>query len=92
MARNLSEDLASKYLRKNKLKIIAQNYLCRQGELDIVALDKSTLVFVEVRQRSCSKLGTAGESITPAKQKKNSFSSTTFHSKQSRMVPSQLSL
>ena len=46
---NLAEELASDYLAKQGLIIIARNYYVKAGELDIVALDGECLVFVEVR-------------------------------------------
>ena len=44
------EDLATNYLIKNKYKIIARNYSCALGEIDIVALDKNILVFIDIQK------------------------------------------
>lgn len=47
---NRGEDLATKFLRKNKYKIIERNYWRKWGEIDIIARAKDkTLVFVEVK-------------------------------------------
>lgn len=47
------EDQAAKFLRKAGLKVLARNYRCDAGEIDIIALDHhETLVFVEVKTRS----------------------------------------
>ena len=52
------------------LTIIARNYRCRLGEIDLVARDGSTTVFVEVRKRASSAFGGAAASITSAKRRK----------------------
>ncbi|MGA0955292.1 MAG: YraN family protein, partial [Burkholderiaceae bacterium] len=52
-----AEDLALKFLQSQGLKLVARNQLFRGGELDLIMRDGSQLVFVEVRQRSCSKFG-----------------------------------
>lgn len=62
------EDLALAYLRKQGLKLIARNYKCRWGELDLLMLEQSTLVIVEVRYRKNARYGSAGESVTANKQ------------------------
>lgn len=62
------EDLAVNYLIKNKYKIIERNYrFSRYGEVDIIALDKDTLCFVEVKTRSSDVFGTAFEAVTKTK-------------------------
>ena len=45
-----------------------RNFRCRAGEIDLVALDGSTLVFVEVRSRRGERMGTPLESVDPRKQ------------------------
>ncbi len=62
------EDIATAYLAKKGYKINGRNWRCPVGELDIIAEDGNTLVFVEVRTRSSHRYGSAEESITPAKQ------------------------
>jgi len=51
------EKLAQKYLRRKRFRIRALNYQCPHGEIDIIAQDKNTIVFVEVRTRSTDKYG-----------------------------------
>ena len=63
-----AEDLAARFLEKKKLRIIARNYRCRGGEIDLVCRDGATLVFVEVRLRSDPRFGGAAASVTVAKQ------------------------
>ncbi len=62
------EELAAAYLVDKGYKIVAQNWRCQTGELDIIAGQGDTLVFVEVRTRSGPRFGTPEESVTPAKQ------------------------
>ncbi|MBI3380109.1 YraN family protein [Candidatus Gottesmanbacteria bacterium] len=63
----LGEELASKYLRSHGLTIVERNFHKRYSEIDIVAIDGQTLVFVEVKTRIGNKFGTPEESITPWK-------------------------
>ena len=45
---DLGEKIASDFLKKQGYKIIERNYECKQGEIDIIAIDKKELVFIEV--------------------------------------------
>jgi putative endonuclease len=63
-----AEDLAAAYLQRAGLRVIARNYRCRFGEVDLIARDGNTLVFVEVRMRSHDRYGGAAASITAAKR------------------------
>lgn len=65
------ENLACKYLEERNYKIIERNFLCRQGEIDIVAKDimKRELVFVKVKTRTDLKYGNPDEAITNEKLK-----------------------
>lgn len=65
-----AELLAQYFLEKNKLKLIAKNYHCRAGEIDLIMKDIDTLVFVEVRYRKSTKFGEAVATIGPKKQYK----------------------
>jgi putative endonuclease len=58
------------YLRSQGLKLVNTNFSCRQGEIDIIMLDKNMLVFVEVRFRKNNNFGGGLESITAEKQLK----------------------
>lgn len=64
------ESVAADYLRRKGFSILETNYRCRLGEIDIVARDRDTLVFVEVRSRTASCFGTPQETITYPKQRK----------------------
>ncbi len=65
------ENLACRFLKKDKYKILEKNYRSRQGEIDIIAEDrKGVLCFVEVKARSRQDYGLPIEAVTPSKQKK----------------------
>ncbi len=63
-----AEQVAADYLIRQGLKLVARNFRCRGGEIDLVMRDGATLVFVEVRARARSDFGGAAESITATKQ------------------------
>ena len=63
----LGEDLAADYLAHAGLTILARNWRCRAGEIDIVARDGSTLVVCEVKARSGTGFGTPAEAVTRRK-------------------------
>jgi putative endonuclease len=63
-----AELLAASFLCSHGLEISERNYRCRFGEIDLIARDGTTLVFVEVRQRQSEHFGGAAESITAAKR------------------------
>lgn len=56
-------------LRSKGYTILATNYRCRLGEIDIVARDGEELVFVEVRSRASDRYGDALDAIGPTKQR-----------------------
>ena len=65
------------HLRAAGLVLLHRNYLCRRGELDLVAREGTTLVVAEVRLRASLQFGGAAASITRAKQRRIIF--TTRH-------------
>jgi putative endonuclease len=64
------EDLAAEFLRRRGLEILHRNYRCRAGEIDIVARDGDTVVFVEVKERRTATHGTAVEAVTWRKRQR----------------------
>lgn len=64
------EDFAVRFLQANGYKILARNYRQRFGEIDIVAEDKDTLVFVEVKTRRNNRFGDPFEAVDTRKQGK----------------------
>ncbi len=65
-----AEERAARHLRAAGLELLHRNYLCRLGELDIVAREGATLVVAEVRLRASAQFGGAAASITRAKQRR----------------------
>ncbi len=62
------EELAIQHLERQGFKIIKQNWrYSRLGEIDIIAAENDTLVFIEVKTRTSSEFGHPTESITPKK-------------------------
>ncbi len=66
----LGEDLATVELWHQGYVILARRYRTRYGEIDIVAQDGETIVFIEVKARRSDRYGTAAESVTPWKQRR----------------------
>jgi len=65
----LGEDIAVNYLKQKGYKILDRNFECRQGELDIIALDKKEIVFIEVKTRTSNRYGYPSEAVNKIKQK-----------------------
>lgn len=65
-----AEDCALRHLQRSGLKLIARNFRCRLGELDLVMEHGTHLVFVEVRMRRNSRFGGGGASVNQAKQRR----------------------
>ena len=65
------EDIASQVIQgRCKMKIVEKNFRARMGEIDIIARDHNTLVFIEVKSRVTLNAGFPEESVTENKQKK----------------------
>jgi len=64
------EDAAVDYLKQNGYKILKRNYKNKLGEIDIIAKDRKTLCFVEVKARTNFRFGEPQEAVTAHKQKK----------------------
>lgn len=73
-----AEQQAQKYLRQQGLRIVETNFHCRFGEIDIIALEQSTLVFIEVRARRHQGWGGASASVDLRKQRKISKAAAFF--------------
>jgi putative endonuclease len=65
-----AEALAADYLARRGLTIVGRNFRTRFGEIDLIARDGRTLVFVEVRLRRSLRFGGAVESISAAKRER----------------------
>ncbi|WP_168204014.1 YraN family protein [Aliikangiella coralliicola] len=64
------ESFACTQLKKSQCLIVENNFQCKLGEIDIIARDGQTLIFVEVRYRKQSSYGGAVASVDLRKQKK----------------------
>ena len=62
------ESLAADYLIKKHFKLVATNYRCRFGEIDLIVSDRKYLVFVEVKLRKSDKFAQAAEFVDFHKQ------------------------
>jgi putative endonuclease len=67
------ETLAARYLKKNGYKILEQNYRTKLGEIDIIAKENKTIVFIEVKSRRSIRYGNPKWAVTPIKQRKISM-------------------
>lgn len=65
-----AETLAARFLERQGLRVLARNFRCRGGEIDLVCADGAALVFVEVRLRRNKAYGGAAASITRSKQQR----------------------
>ena len=63
-----AEELCAELLRRAGLVLVERNWRCRHGEIDLIAEERGTVVFAEVRMRSSRGFGGAAESVTAAKR------------------------
>ncbi len=66
----LGEKIAGEFLGKNGYEIVETNYRCTEGEIDIIARQRNTLVFIEVRTKRSRRFGSPEESITGVKKER----------------------
>lgn len=64
------EERAARYLRLHGYRIVARNFSCRMGEVDIIAAKRGFLAFVEVKTRSSRSFAEAREFVSAAKQRR----------------------
>jgi len=64
------ENLAKEYIKEKGYIILEENFLCKLGEIDIIAKDNNYICFIEVKTRYSKRYGMPLESINKAKQKK----------------------
>ncbi|MBE9610229.1 YraN family protein [Chitinilyticum piscinae] len=74
----LAEAMAASYLERQGLRIVERNWQCRRGEIDLIAREGETLVFVEVRARASARFGGAAASISQAKRAKLLIAAQTY--------------
>lgn len=61
------EEEAKQYLEQQGYKILDRNFSCKRGEIDIIALDKKEIVFVEIKSRTNQEFGLPAEAVTKKK-------------------------
>ena len=64
------EEFAERYLKRQGYAIVERNYRCPLGEIDLIALDRRAVVFVEVKTRRVDTSGAPLESVNGAKQRR----------------------
>jgi putative endonuclease len=64
------EELAAAWYQANGYEVVARNWRCRHGEIDLVARRRGVLVICEVKTRRSDAFGHPAEAVTPAKQRK----------------------
>jgi putative endonuclease len=64
----LGEDIATNFLEKNNFKILERNWRYKRAELDIIAMDNKTMIFVEVKTRSDDRMGRPEEAVDTRKR------------------------
>ena len=62
------EKAAEEFLRRQRYRIVERNYRCPVGEVDLIALDGTTVVFIEVKTRKGAGFGSPLEAVHPRKQ------------------------
>lgn len=73
-----AEELAWAFLKAQGCRLIARNWHCRHGEIDLIVLHNGVLVFVEVKYRRNTRFGGSAYSISPAKLAKLQRSIETY--------------
>ena len=87
-----AEDLVSRWYEQHGYVIVARNWRCKRGELDVVACKDSVLVVCEVKARASNAFGTPAEAVTPAKQLKVRRATADFRASMRRSNDSLASL
>ncbi|GAB3451863.1 YraN family protein [Streptomonospora sediminis] len=64
------EDIAAAYLERSGLRILARNWRCPEGEIDIVACEGPTIVVAEVKTRTGLRFGSPLEAVTDPKRRR----------------------
>ncbi len=62
------EEIAIRFLKKKGYRILERNYVCKMGEMDIVAREKDTLAFIEVKTRTTTAFGPPQLAVNLTKQ------------------------
>ena len=87
-----AEDLVARWYEQHGYVIVARNWRCKRGELDVVACKNGVLVVCEVKARASNAFGTPAEAVTPAKQMKVRRATADFRTSMRRSNDPLLSL
>ena len=80
------EDIALAHLERSGLILIARNYRCRYGEIDLVMRERDTVVFVEVRYRRGGRFGDGIDSVDAGKRAKLVRAASAFLAEHPRLA------
>jgi putative endonuclease len=83
----LGETQALRFLKKRGYRILARNFTTRQGEIDIIAEDRGTIAFVEVKCRTSDRFGEPKESVNRRKQQRIVRAAQYYLRRQGAMPP-----
>jgi putative endonuclease len=72
------EDLVARWYVDAGYELVARNWRCREGEIDLVLRARGVVVFCEVKTRSSDRFGLPAEAVTPAKQRRLRVLATRF--------------
>ncbi len=72
------EEVALRFLKKNGYQILQKNYVCKMGEVDIIAREKDTLAFIEVKTRTTRAFGPPQLAVNASKQMQLSKAALSF--------------
>ena len=85
----LGEDAAAEYLKENNFLILDRNYRVKNAEIDIIAKDKGTITFIEVKTRKTLSKGLPAESVNYPKQKKI-ISAALYYIRENNIIDTRL--
>ncbi len=80
------EALAYRYLVKHGLRLVARNFRCRGGEIDLIMMDRQCLTFIEVRLRRSGRFTTPAETVDYRKQRKIIRTAALFLARERRLA------
>jgi putative endonuclease len=83
------EEIAVSFLKKKGFKIVARNYRTVFGEIDIIAIDRDSIVFIEVKTRSDKTYGHPFEAVTRRKKEKIGKVALAYMKSQKGELPSR---
>lgn len=75
------EDIAENFLKAHGCTILNRNYRCKFGEIDIIAKEGKTIVFIEVKTRRSNRFGVPEEAVDYRKQKRLRLLASTYLAK-----------